>query len=207
MIEEEEIKKAGRLSDLEGLVSACKRCPLYLTKNKDVLGSGSEKAEIFFIGEAPGREEDLRGEPFVGPAGRLLGEMLEEIGLERKDVFIANILKHRPPNNRDPQPEEVEACWPYLLRQIEIIKPKLIVFLGRHALGRFFPGLKISEVHGRKFSKKWQGTDRAFLALYHPAAALYNGSMVAVLKDDFQKIPEFLREVEVRAEPKQGRLL
>lgn len=207
MIEEEEIKKAKGLSDLESLISTCERCPLYSTKNKDVPGSGSEEAEVFFIGEAPGREEDLKGEPFVGSAGRFLAEMLEEIGLERKDVFIANVLKHRPPKNRDPLPEEVEACWPYLLRQIEIIEPKLIVFLGKHALGRFFPGLKISEVHGKKFSKKWQGVDRAFLALYHPAAALYNGSMVAVLKDDFQKIPELLKEVEVRAETKQERLL
>lgn len=206
-MKEEEIQQAACLSDLNDLIATCQRCSLYRTKTKDVPGVGDEKAKIFFIGEAPGREEDLRGEPFVGAAGKFLNEMLAANGLSRDDVYIANVLKHRPPENRDPQPEEIEACWPYLARQIELIHPLLIVFLGRHSLNRFFPAAKISEVHGRAFRKKWQGEDQVFLALYHPAAALYNGSMRAVLENDFSKIPALVRKIQAGQKPVQNKLI
>jgi uracil-DNA glycosylase len=193
---------AQTLEELNKIISNCKKCSLYKTKTTDVPGSGNPSAEIVFIGEAPGKEEDLRGEPFVGAAGKFLEEMLLGIGLSRKDVFITNVLKHRPPDNRDPQLEEIEACWPYLIKQLEMIQPKLIIFLGRHALNRFFPELKISEVHGQAFRKKFNpenekepGDEQVFLALYHPAAALYNGSMRQTLITDFNKIPALLNKI------------
>jgi uracil-DNA glycosylase len=193
---------AQTLEELNKIISNCKKCSLYKTKTTDVPGSGNPSAEIVFIGEAPGKEEDLRGEPFVGAAGKFLEEMLLGIGLSRKDVFITNVLKHRPPNNRDPEPAEIEACWPYLIKQLEMIQPKLIIFLGRHALNRFFPELKISEVHGQAFRKKFNpenekepGDEQVFLALYHPAAALYNGSMRQTLITDFNKIPALLNKI------------
>lgn len=191
---EEEINVASNLSEIESLVATCNRCPLFKTKNRDVPGKGPEGAKIFIIGEAPGKAEDMIGEPFVGAAGKFLNEMLEGVGLRREEIFIGNVLKHRPPKNRDPLPGEVAACWPYLRRQIEIVKPRLIVFLGRHALNRFFPALKISEVHGKVFEQEYLGRKQSFLALYHPAAALYNGGMRETLKADFNKIPIILNK-------------
>ena len=203
----EEIDRAKSLSDLNDLIAACTRCPLHLSKTNDVPGVGNQKAKIMFIGEAPGKEEDLQGEPFVGAAGKFLNEMLQKSGLKRENVFIANVLKHRPPNNRDPEPDEIEACWPYLAQQIEIIKPLLIIFLGRHALNRFFPTAKISEVHGQAFRREWQGRDQVFLALYHPAAALYNGSMKETLIEDFIKIPKLVTKIESEKVPVQNKLI
>jgi len=148
-----------------------------------------------FIGEGPGEKEDIQGIPFVGAAGKMLDQMLESIGLERKDVYIANVVKHRPPGNRDPKPEEIAACWPYLEKQIEIIKPQLIVCLGRHSLGRFLPGVgSISAVHGRAFAKG----NQAYMALYHPAVGLYNGGMRETLFNDFKKIKVALRKIKER---------
>lgn len=190
------LNSAETLSDIETAISSCKNCELYKTKTKDVPGTGSKKADVVFIGEAPGKQEDIEGIPFIGTAGKFLTEMIEEVGLTRDDVFIANVLKHRPPNNRDPLPNEIDACWPYLKKQLEIINPKLIVFLGRHALNRFFPSLKISESHGKAFRKEWQGKKQVFLALYHPAAALYNGSMRDILKEDFTKIPKLIKKIQ-----------
>lgn len=196
-ITEEEISRASSLVEIEELVSKCERCPLYLTKTKDVVGVGNENAKIMFIGEAPGKNEDEQGEPFVGAAGKFLNEMLAGIGLERKDIYIANVLKHRPPANRDPLPDEAEACWPYLRRQIELINPELIVFLGRHAMNRFFPDQQISKVHGNAFrTQLWGERIQVFLALYHPAAALYNGSMKTTLIADFNKIPRIIEKIE-----------
>lgn len=193
---------AKTLEELNKIISNCKKCSLYKTKTNDVPGVGNTSADIVFIGEAPGKEEDLRGEPFVGAAGKFLEEMLLGIGLRRRDVFITNVLKHRPPDNRDPKPEEIEACWPYLTKQLEIIRPKIIVFLGRHALNRFFPEMKISEVHGQAFRKKLykapeneSDDEQVFLALYHPAAALYNGSLRQTLIKDFNKIPALLKQI------------
>ena len=195
-ITEEAINRASSLVEIDELVSKCERCLLYKTKTNDVVGVGDKNAEIMFIGEAPGKKEDELGEPFVGAAGKLLNEMLAGINLKREDIYIANVLKHRPPANRDPLPAEAEACWPFLKRQIELINPKLIVFLGRHAMNRYFPDLKISEAHGNAFaSSKW-GRKQVFLALYHPAAALYNGSMKSTLVADFNKIPAILAKIK-----------
>lgn len=166
-------------------------CALKAEATQAVPGVGNPDADIVFIGEAPGKSEDAAGEPFVGAAGKFLNQMLEEIKLKRTDVYITNVVKYRPPNNRDPLPEEVRDCWPWLLEQIQAIKPKVIVFLGRHALNRFFPGEQISKVHGKLLKKHIAGIPTEhFFALYHPAAALYNGSMREVLLDDFKKLPK-----------------
>ncbi len=243
-ITDKDILGTDSLSALNELVSKCERCSLFKTKTKDVPGVGSETARVMFIGEAPGKDEDLQGEPFVGRAGQLLTELIESLGWQRKDVYIANVLKHRPPNNRDPKPEEIEACWPYLKRQIQLIDPKLIVFLGRHAMNRFFPTLQISKCHGNAFRKelhfeepdsRLRGNDKGgggndprtisrygagkggrkqvFLALYHPAVALYNGSMKETLQTDFNKIPKILAKIDEEKlnnngnQPKQQKLI
>ena len=156
-----------------------------------VFADGSPDAEIVFIGEAPGKKEDELGKPFVGAAGKFLDEMLQGIGLKREDIYITNIVKYRPPGNRDPEPEEIKVFIPYLLKQIEIIKPKLIVFLGRHAMSVFLPQLKISQVHGQP--KRFRG--QVYLPLFHPAAALYNGGMRETLIEDFNKIPAILKQL------------
>lgn len=155
-----------------------------------IFGAGNPDADIVFIGEAPGKNEDVQGEPFVGAAGKFLNEMLATISLDRKDIYITNIVKYRPPNNRDPLPEEKAAFLPYLEKQLEIIQPKLIVTLGRHSMDSLLPGLKISEVHGKP--KRYQG--KVFLPLFHPAAALYNGGMRQTLLDDFARIPSILEK-------------
>jgi uracil-DNA glycosylase len=193
---EEDIENASSLSDIEILIAGCTRCPLFSSKNCDVSGSGNIASEIMFIGEAPGKKEDELGIPFVGAAGRFLDEMLAETGLSRDKVFITNLIKHRPPKNRDPVLDEIQACWPYLKKQIEIINPCLIVFLGRHALNRLFPELKISEVHGEVFSRSIEGRKYNFLPLYHPAAALYNGGMRPTQKLDFKKITTILKKIK-----------
>jgi uracil-DNA glycosylase len=156
-----------------------------------VFGDGSPDAELVFVGEAPGKNEDIQGKPFVGAAGKFLNEMLEMIGLGREDIYITNIVKYRPPNNRDPYPDEKSAFLPYLQSQIDIIKPKLIVMLGRHAMESLLPGLKISQIHGQP--KRVNG--QVYLPLFHPAAALYNGDMRQTLIDDFAKIPLILEKI------------
>lgn len=156
-----------------------------------VFGDGSASAEVVFIGEAPGKNEDLQGKPFVGAAGHFLDEMLEMIHLERKDIYITNIVKYRPPNNRDPEPAEKAAFLPYLQEQLNIIQPKLIVCLGRHSMDVLLPGLKISQVHGQP--KRYK--DHVYLPLFHPAAALYNGGMRQTLIDDFASIPVILQKI------------
>lgn len=176
-----------------------------------VPGMGNADADVIFIGEAPGKKEDEQGEPFVGAAGKFLNEMLEHIGLDRGDVYITNIVKYRPPGNRDPLPEEKAALWPYLLRQLEVIEPKLIVTLGRHSMEHFLPGKRISQIHGqpKRIKAKWSIDDKdgirdgkqavatwVILPLYHPAAALYNGGQRQVLLDDFAKIPVVLEKLE-----------
>jgi len=177
-------------------VRGCEKCPLSKGRLKAVPGSGSGKSGIVFVGEGPGREEDKQGLPFVGAAGKFLDELLGEIGMGRRDVFITNIVKCRPPENRDPLPEEVEICTDsYLWRQLDLLAPKLLITLGRHAMHRFLPpDKKISEVHGQLFKLESPRSGRAFniLPLYHPAAALYKGDMRGVLKADFVKIPKLL---------------
>ena len=182
---------------IEEKIKKCCACPLRGTCSQVVPGEGNPQAEILFIGEAPGAEEDKQGKPFVGAAGKFLNQMLETIHLKREDVFIANVLKCRPPENRDPLPEEVAACWPWLLEQIKSIRPKLIVLLGRHAMERFLPNQKISQIHGTAVRREFPGVGKqVFYVLYHPAAALYQGSLREVLISDFKKIPKVLKAIE-----------
>lgn len=185
--------KKEQLEELNKKMLACSKCVLRGTCTQVVPGEGSAEAEIVFIGEGPGQKEDELGRPFVGAAGKFLDEMLGTINFKREDVYIANVVKCRPPQNRDPLPGEAEACWPWLLEQIKIIDPKLIVTLGRHSMERFLPNQKISQIHGRAMRKNIPeiGT-KVFYALYHPAAALYNGGMRNILIQDFKKIPKVL---------------
>ncbi|HEY6737101.1 MAG TPA: uracil-DNA glycosylase [Candidatus Saccharimonadia bacterium] len=185
-------ENAAKLAEIAESIQTDNVCPhLRATATQLVFGVGSPTAEIMFVGEAPGKNEDLQGEPFVGAAGKFLNEMLASIGLERKDIYISNIVKYRPPDNRDPTPEEIEAFKPYLLRQIAVIKPKLVVFLGRHSMNVFLPELKISQAHGQPVRKNGQ----VYLPLFHPAAALYNGGMRETLMADFALIPAILKKI------------
>ncbi len=178
------------LKTLNASMEASCTCTLKDTATQAVPGDGSANADIMFIGEAPGKKEDSEGKPFIGASGKFLSEMLATINLKRENIYITNIVKYRPPDNRDPFPEEVLACEEWLHKQIKIIQPKVIVTLGRHAMEHFLPGKKISEVHGQSFQKTFSdiGT-QTFFVLYHPAAALYNGSLRATLIEDFKKIP------------------
>jgi DNA polymerase len=171
-----------------------------------VFGAGNPAADLVFIGEAPGKNEDLQGKPFVGAAGKFLNEMLAGIGLRRGDIYITNIVKYRPPNNRDPLPEEKKAFLPYLQAQLEVIRPKVVVTLGRHSLSCFLPELQISKVHGEpkririNFHKdngeaEKGGYPLVILPLFHPAAALYNGSMRQTLIDDFNNISMIMQQI------------
>lgn len=184
------------LEKLAKQIKVCQKCPLCKTRTQAVPGEGNPETEIMLIGEAPGVQEDLKGRPFVGSAGKFLEEMLGLIKLTRKDVFIGNVIKCRPPENREPLPGEIEACWPYLVEQIKIIKPKIIVTLGRHALQRFLPQASISQVHGKVMRRNVPDLGKIiFYALYHPAAALYQGNLKETLIKDFKKIPKVLEKV------------
>ena len=186
---------------LEEKIKACRKCHLRDTCLQVVPGEGNFEADIMFIGEGPGENEDKQGRPFVGAAGKFLEEMLSLIGKNREDVFIGNVLKCRPPGNRDPLPEEVKACWPWMMEQIKIIKPKLVVLLGRHAMERFLPGQKISKIHGQAMRREiLEIGKQVFYVLYHPAAALYQGSLRETLKTDFKKIPKVIEAIEKNKE-------
>ncbi len=181
-----------QLDDIKAKIIEDKVCPdLAKQATQLVFGVGNPDADIVFIGEAPGKNEDIKGEPFVGAAGKFLDKMLEMIKLKRSDIYITNIVKYRPPNNRDPLPDEKAAFLPYLETQLEVIKPKLTITLGRHSLNCFLPDLSISQVHGQP--KRYKG--RVFLPLFHPAAALYNGAMKQTLIDDFARIPLILEKI------------
>jgi len=173
-------------------VSTCSKCNLCKGRTKAVPGEGIPNAKILFIGEGPGFHEDKQGRPFVGPAGQFLDELLGSIQLRRADVFITNVVKCRPPNNRDPLPEEIKACDNYLDRQIEAIQPQVIVTLGRYSMTKFFGSEKISSVHGR--ARKVDG--RVCIAMYHPAAGLHQASLKDVIREDFRKIPRIIEEAE-----------
>lgn len=160
-----------------------------------VFADGNPNADIVFIGEAPGKNEDEQGIPFVGAAGKFLNEMLATIGLTREDIYITNIVKYRPPNNRDPLPEEKKAFWPYLVRQLNVIQPKLVVTLGRHSMEYFLPSQKISQIHGEPKRIQFGERKQVIMPLYHPAAALYNGSLRQTLVDDFSTIPAILKKI------------
>ena len=160
-----------------------------------VMGDGDLNADIVFIGEAPGKKEDESGLPFVGASGKFLNEMLAQANLERGDVYITNVVKYRPPKNRDPTPAEKKAFMPYLLKQLEIIKPKVVITLGRHSMEYFLPGAKIGEVHGQPHKVQVDSGECMIIPLYHPAAALYNGSLRATLIEDFLRVPEMIARI------------
>lgn len=189
--------KREQLDDLNKYWQENCTCELRKAATQAVFGNGNADTDIVFIGEAPGKNEDLKGIPFVGAAGKFLEEMLEGIGKKREDIYITNIVKYRPPNNRDPEPEEKVACNEWLINELKIISPKLIVFLGRHSMTRFFPDEKISDLHGKLLIKPTpEFGKQAFLPLYHPAAALYNGGMRETLIKDFKKIPKALEKIK-----------
>lgn len=176
------------LEDLAEQLRSWKGCPLHATA-KPVLGEGNPHARIVFIGEAPGQREDELGRPFVGPAGQFLDQLLASIGLKREDVYITNVVKYRPPGNREPTDEEKLQCLPWVKLELAVICPRVIVPLGRHSLGLFFPSLSISKVHGEP--RKLSETVTVF-PIYHPAAALHNANLRTALEEDFQKLQTYL---------------
>jgi uracil-DNA glycosylase family 4 len=182
----EELKKVAQE------VSVCTQCNLHYSRVNAVPGEGPADAQIMFIGEGPGFHENQQGRPFVGAAGRFLEELLNGIGMKRTDVFITNIVKCRPPGNRDPEPEEIEACNHYLERQIQAINPKVIVTLGRYSMNRFLPNAKISDIHGQAMNVK----GRLVVAMFHPAAALHQRSLRPVIEKDFSQLPELITKAD-----------
>lgn len=186
------------MQEVANQVSACEKCDLHYSRKKAVPGEGPLNAEIMLIGEGPGFYENEQGRPFVGQAGKYLDELLESAGLSRAQVFITNVVKCRPPGNRDPQPDELQACSSYLDKQIECIKPKMIVTLGRFSMARYLPNAKISDVHGQSVWSR----GRLVVAMYHPAAALHQPSLKSVLEKDFAHLPELLKQVQ--KPPKAG---
>lgn len=186
------VSKQVRLDQIKADILKQNVCPeLAKQATQLVFGDGNSNADIVFIGEAPGKNEDVQGIPFVGAAGKFLNEMLEMIGMNRDDIYITNIVKYRPPNNRDPLPEEKQAFLPFLEAQLQVIQPKLVITLGRHSMDSLLPGLKISQVHGQP--KRYKG--QVYLPLFHPAAALYNGGMRQTLIDDFVPIPTIIKKI------------
>ncbi len=180
------------LKEVAAEVSTCSKCKLCKGRTKAVPGEGNSNSKILFIGEGPGYHEDKQGRPFVGPAGQFLDELLASINLKRSDVFITNVVKCRPPNNRDPEPSEISACNDYLDRQIAALQPRVIVTLGRFSMAKFFGSEKISAIHGR--ARKKDGY--ICIAMYHPAAGLHQNSLKDIIRDDFKKIPLVIAEAE-----------
>lgn len=188
--------RAQELRQLHERENAACECALKETAIQPVFGDGNPDANIVFIGEAPGKKEDETGKPFVGAAGKFLAEMLAAIGMKREDIYITNIVKYRPPNNRDPEDREKQQCAHWLHAELEFIKPDVIIFLGRHSMMHFLPELKISNDHGKLVHRKIPNiVTEYFFPLYHPAAALYNGGMRETLMNDFKKIPKVLEKI------------
>ena len=189
--------KQRQLDTLQQKILDADVCPeLRAQATQLVMGGGNPDADIVFIGEAPGKNEDEQGLPFVGAAGKFLNEMLAAADMSREDIYITNIVKYRPPGNRDPLPEEKKAFWPYLLQQIEIIQPHVVVTLGRHSMEYFLPGQLISKIHGEPRRIRLGDTTLIIVPLYHPAAALYNGSLRQTLIDDFIRMPSIIDELK-----------
>jgi DNA polymerase len=188
---------AAQMREIEAQVRSCPLCVLAKTRANAVPGEGDYGAEVMLIGEGPGYHEDRQGRPFVGNAGQFLNELLGLAGLSRRDVFITNVVKCRPPNNRDPNPEEIAACAPYLDRQIALINPRIIVTLGRYSMARFFPGERISQIHG--MARMVQG--RMCVAMYHPAAGLHQASLADVIRSDFRKLPIYIEQARKMLAP------
>jgi len=193
---------ATELGLYESQTAGCTRCRLAQTRTQVVFGVGNPEADLMFVGEAPGFHEDKQGFPFVGQAGKLLDRLLGGIGLTRADVYIANTLKCRPPGNRDPMPDEIEACEPHLFRQVELIQPSIVATLGNFAT-KLLSGKPtgITRVHGREQQTTIGGRDVLLYPLYHPAAALYTPAMLKVLEEDFRRLPELLGRATAEAEP------
>lgn len=188
-----QMQKKALLDQIKADIKAKNICPdLAKEATNLVMGVGNADAEVMFIGEAPGKNEDLQGKPFVGAAGKFLDEMLELAGMKRGDVYISNIVKYRPPNNRDPLPDEKKAFWPFLLREISVIRPKIIATLGRHSMEYFLPDMKISAIHGQPKRIRLGDGKVVILPLFHPAAALYNGSMRETLIEDCRSVPKII---------------
>jgi len=191
------------LTELYQEIERCQDCELGKHRTRVVPGEGPEKTSILFIGEAPGWHEDQQGRPFVGPAGKYLEELLASINLRREQVYIANVIKCRPPGNRDPLPSEIQACSKWLTCQIELISPKMIITLGRYSMAEYFPNQSISQAHGK--AKKQDGI--VYYAMYHPAAALHQGSLRKTIEADMAKIPQILAQAEklteAETEPQQ----
>ena len=184
------------LTSLAHAVETCTDCALCEGRTRSVPGEGPDRPDIMFIGEGPGYHEDQQGRPFVGPAGKLLEELLASIGLTRREVYIANVIKCRPPGNRDPLPAEIQACRKYLDQQIRLLDPPVIVTLGRFSMARFMPGAVISRVHG----KPQQWGKRTIFPMYHPAAALHQGSLRRYLEEDIKKLPALVEEARRAAD-------
>lgn len=183
------LEPADTLEGVAAQIKVCTRCRLSQSRTQAVPGVGPASAKIMLIGEAPGFHEDQQGEPFVGAAGQFLNELLGQIGMERKDIYITNVVKCRPPQNRDPQPDEIDACRTWLDQQIHLIKPTVIVTISRYAMARWFPDKKISEIHGqaRRFG------DLVVVPMFHPAAALHQHSLRRVVEEDFKRLPAFIK--------------
>lgn len=189
------------LKEISVEVSTCTLCELHYSRNVAVPGEGPENSDIMFIGEGPGFHENEQGRPFVGAAGKFLEELLAKIDMSREQVFITNVVKCRPPGNRDPQPEEVETCTKtYLDRQIQAINPKVIVTLGRFSMNLLIPNTKISNVHGQSYQIK----GRLVVPMYHPAAALHQGSLRPVIEEDFKKLPQLIAKVGETLNQQEG---
>jgi DNA polymerase len=180
------------LGELYREISLCQQCPLAKSRTKTVPGEGPEDAELMFIGEAPGWHEDQQGRPFVGPAGKYLDQLLASIGLRREQVCIVNVIKCRPPTNRDPLPTEMAACRPWLERQIELVNPKMIVTLGRYSMSMYFPNKSISKIHGTAQKRD----NIIYYAMYHPAAALHQQSLRSAIEEDMLRIPQLLAQAD-----------
>jgi len=198
------------LDQISQEIKNCTKCDLHYSRKNGVPGEGPPNTATMFIGEGPGFHENEQGRPFVGPAGQYLDELLGSIGMKRENVFIGNVVKCRPPSNRDPQPEELNACSGFLDRQIQVLNPSVIVTLGRYSMAKFFPHSKISQVHGQAM----QVRGRLIVPLYHPAAALHQPSLKAIVEADFSKLPELITQagsvpeyfeepLEVVPDPKQ----
>lgn len=192
-------QKANLLKKLNAKWATNCTCKLKATATQPVYGLGNPDTEIVFIGEAPGKTEDISGIPFAGSAGKVLNTMLESINLKREAIYITNIVKYRPPNNRDPLPAEKQACRQWLIGELEIVSPRLVVFLGRHAMHNFFPEEKISISHGKVIRGEFREIPtKYFFSLYHPAASIYNGAMKKAMEKDFKKIPKVLKDIKKR---------
>ena len=189
-------EKQKALNKLKEKMNRDETLPLRKGATNLVFGEGDSDAKVMFIGEGPGYWEDQKGQPFVGNAGAFLNQLLQSIKLPREHVFITNVINYRSPGNRDPLPEEIAAFSPYIDKMIEIIKPKMIVTLGRFSMAKFLPGVKISDVHGKLHTVDWKGREIIIVPMYHPAAGLRNGEIKRRTVEDFQKLPEILKETD-----------